>query len=76
MQKSAVFITNNRIFTFHNVSFSAVDSTDFMGFCIFSLDFEKTENMEPSEIEFLRAPCFFVFWKSKKNAVFGFFNTA
>ena len=58
MQKSAVFITNNRIFTFHNVSFSALDSTDFMGlWCqkknqksIFSLDFEKTKNMEPSEI--------------------------
>ena len=31
-EKNAVFITKNRIFTFHNVSFSALDSTDFLVF--------------------------------------------
>ena len=69
MQKITVLITKTRILTFHNVSFSTLDSTDFLGFgrkkktksAFFLLDFEKTKNMEPSEIEFLRAPCFFVF---------------
>ena len=58
MPKITVLITNNRIFTFHNASFSTLDIIDFLGFgrkkqnkkCIFSLDFEKTKNMEPSEI--------------------------
>ena len=56
MQKITVLITNNRVFTFHNAGFSTLDSTDFLGFgckknkkCIFSLDFEKTKNMELSE---------------------------
>ena len=29
----------------------------------FFLDFQKTKNMEPSEIQFLRAPCFLFFSK-------------
>ena len=62
MQKITVLITKTRFLTFHIVSFSTLDSTDFLGFgrkktkkCIFLLDFEKTKNMEPSEIGFLRA---------------------
>ena len=57
MQKYAVLITNKNNFTLHNVSFSALDSTNFLGFgrpknqkVHFFLDFEKTKNMEPSEI--------------------------
>ena len=73
MQKITVLITKTRILTFYNVSFSTLDSTDFLGFgrkknkkCIFLLDFEKTKIMEPSEIEFLRAPCFLFFENLKK----------
>ena len=81
MQKITVLITKTRILTFHNVSFSTLDSTDFLGFgrkknkkCIFLLDFEKTKNMEPSEIEFLRAPCF-LFFENLKKMHFLFFLT-
>ena len=34
---------------------------------IFFLDFEKSKNMEPSEIQFWRAPCFLFFQNLKKN---------
>ena len=57
MQKITDLITKSQILTFHNVSCSALDSTDFLGFggpknekVHFFLDFEKTKNMEPSEI--------------------------
>ena len=42
--------------------------------CIFFLDFQKTKNMEPSEIQFLRAPCF-LFFQNRKKMHFLFFFT-
>ena len=55
MQKYAVLTTNNKKITFHNMSFSALDSAKFLGFgckktksAFFFL--QKTKNMEPSEI--------------------------
>ena len=38
----------------------------------FFLDFQKTKIMEPSEIEFLRAPCFSFFENLKKMHFFVF----
>ena len=40
--------------------------------CIFSLDFLKTKNMEPFEIEFRRAPCFLFLKNLKKKYTFWF----
>ena len=63
MQKITVLITKTRILTFHNVSFSTLDSTDFLGFgrkknknAFFYLILKKQKNMEPSEIELLLSP--------------------
>ena len=57
MQKRSILITNIRIFTFPNVSFSALDSANFLGFgckkikkCILFSEFQKTKSMEPSKI--------------------------
>ena len=42
---------------------------------IFFLDFEKMKNMEPSEIQFRRAPCFSFFENLKKKMHFLIFLT-
>ena len=64
--------------TFHTVTLSALDSTDFLGLWCpknqkVHFFFRFWKNMEPSEIKFRRAPCFLFFQNLIKNALFGFF---
>ena len=81
MQKSQFWSQITELVTFHNVIFSALDSTDFLGFgrlktkkYLFFLDLLKTKNMELSEIEFRRAPCFLFLKNPKKIYTFWFLN--
>ena len=82
MQKITVLITKTRILTFHNVSFSTLDSTDFLEFrcknktksAFFFFRFLKNKKHGALRNWISEGSMFFVFWKSKKKGTFGFFN--